>query len=88
LNSLYFNTKKDSINQVLTGLFTDSYFLKKLEEKESHENLRKSKISPSTNLINHVLSILRYKNMAGIRLEAKGRLTRRLTASRSVFKIK
>jgi hypothetical protein len=26
--------------------------------------------------------------MAGIRLEAKGRLTRRFTASRSVFKIK
>jgi hypothetical protein len=26
--------------------------------------------------------------MAGVRLEAKGRLTRRLTASRSVFKIK
>jgi hypothetical protein len=26
--------------------------------------------------------------MAGVRLEAKGRLTRRFTASRSVFKIK
>jgi hypothetical protein len=26
--------------------------------------------------------------MAGVRLEAKGRLTRRLTASRSIFKIK
>jgi hypothetical protein len=29
-----------------------------------------------------------HKDMAGIRLEAKGRLTRRFTASRSVFKIK
>jgi len=88
INSLAFNTKKDNVNQLLTDLFTDSCFLKELEEKESSNNFRKSKLSTSTNIINHVLSILKYKNMAGIRLEAKGRLTRRLTASRSVFKIK
>jgi len=87
LNSLGFNIK-DNVNQLLTDLFTDSYFLKELEEKEPYENFNKSKISSNTNLTNHVLSILRYKSMAGIRLEAKGRLTRRLTASRSVFKIK
>jgi hypothetical protein len=34
------------------------------------------------------LNSLNHKNMAGVRLEAKGRLTRRFTASRSVFKIK
>jgi hypothetical protein len=31
---------------------------------------------------------LKYKSIAGARLEAKGRLTRRFTASRSVLKIK
>ena len=42
----------------------------------------------SVNLMNFVLNSLKHKNMAGVRLEAKGRLTRRFTASRSVFKIK
>ena len=33
-------------------------------------------------------TILNYKNISGVRLEVKGRLTRRFTASRSLFKIK
>jgi hypothetical protein len=39
-------------------------------------------------LLNIILNTIKYKKIAGVRLEAKGRLTRRLTASRSVFKIK
>jgi hypothetical protein len=39
-------------------------------------------------LLNFLLKSLKNKSMAGVRLEAKGRLTRRFTASRSVFKIK
>jgi hypothetical protein len=35
-----------------------------------------------------VLNYIKYKSISGIRLEARGRLTRRLTAARSVFKIK
>lgn len=35
-----------------------------------------------------VLDSLKYKTMAGVRLEARGRLTKRLTASRSLFKVK
>jgi len=35
-----------------------------------------------------VLDSLKYKTMAGVRLEAKGRLTKRFTASRSVFKVR
>jgi hypothetical protein len=34
-----------------------------------------------------VLDILKYKRLSGVRLEAKGRLTRRYTASRSVSKL-
>lgn len=36
----------------------------------------------------YVVNKLKHRNMAGIRVEAKGRLTRRFTASRSVFKMR
>jgi hypothetical protein len=36
---------------------------------------------------NFVLFNLKHREMAGVRVEAKGRLTRRFTASRSVFKM-
>lgn len=39
-------------------------------------------------LDDYILYNLRHRKMAGIRVEAKGRLTRRFTASRSVFKLK
>lgn len=35
-----------------------------------------------------VINSLKYKFMGGVRLEGKGRLTKRLTASRSIFKIR
>jgi hypothetical protein len=62
----------------LTGLFITGNFTKKSEDQ----------IASKTNLLNNVLMLLKHKSMAGVRLEAKGRLTRRFTASRSVFKIK
>jgi hypothetical protein len=40
------------------------------------------------NLSNYVIFNLKHRKMAGVRVEAKGRLTRRFTASRSVFKMK
>ena len=84
----YFNMKIDSLNHLLTSLFTNSNFLKKLGENESYESYNKYKVNSNTNLINYILNNLRHKNMAGVRLEARGRLTRRFTASRSIFKIK
>jgi len=39
-------------------------------------------------LRNYILRSLKHMKMRGIRIEAKGRLTRRFTASRSVFKMK
>jgi hypothetical protein len=42
----------------------------------------------SISLKNYVLKSLKHLNLRGIRVEAKGRLTRRFTASRSVFKMK
>ena len=72
--------KRDHLNKLLLDLFNNSYFIK---EKEDTIDLNNSK-----SLIPFILNSLKHKNMAGVRLEAKGRLTRRFTASRSVFKIK
>ncbi|RYE15949.1 MAG: hypothetical protein EOP34_00800 [Rickettsiales bacterium] len=42
----------------------------------------------NNNLINSALHSIKHKINTGVRLEARGRLTRRFTASRSVFKLK
>jgi hypothetical protein len=73
-----FNVTKDSLNEILF-LFNNFNFF----STSNHifmENRR--------TLFNIILNTIKYKKIAGVRLEAKGRLTRRLTASRSVFKIK
>lgn len=41
-----------------------------------------------SNPLDLVISSLKYKTTAGVRLETRGRLTKRFTASRSVFKVK
>ena len=40
------------------------------------------------NIRRNIIDSIKYKNVSGFRLEAKGRLTRRHTASRSVTKVK
>jgi hypothetical protein len=57
---------------------------------KQHKGGKSNKFSVNTtiNLSNYVLNALKNKIIGGVRLEAKGRLTRRFTASRSVFKIK
>jgi hypothetical protein len=84
LNSLTLNTNKDLLDNVLLNLFYNSSFI-----NNGLENIPKSSISVKDgSLLNFFLSSLKHKNMSGVRLEAKGRLTRRFTASRAVFKIK
>jgi hypothetical protein len=72
-NSVY---NKDILHKLLLDLFQDANESSKIGNNNT------------SLLLNLILNSLKYKNMAGIRLEAKGRLTRRFTASRSVFKIK
>ena len=79
LDSKYYS--KDALNTLLLDLFNNySYVI----GKENNKNT----INKDNLLLNYILNSLKHKNMAGARLEAKGRLTRRFTASRSVFKIK
>jgi len=79
---------KDSINELLFGLLKKSNFFKKLEQYKEDNYFNKSKFNTTNSLLTNVLNSLKHKSMGGVRLEAKGRLTKRFTASRSVFKIK
>ena len=75
INNLHINmenSNSDILNKLLLELFYNSSL-----DRNNNKYLS-----------NIILNSLRYKNVGGIRLEAKGRLTRRLTASRSVFKIR
>ena len=73
---------KDPLNNLLLKFFP------------SAENLQKSVVKKgsvkncSISLKDYVLMYLKHIKVRGIRVEAKGRLTRRFTASRSVFKMK
>ena len=74
--------KKDNLNRLLLDIFYNYSFI------SIKSNEPENKVNTNNLLLNIVLNSLKHKNMAGARLEAKGRLTRRFTASRSVFKIK
>jgi hypothetical protein len=73
---------KDPLNNLLLKFFP------------SAENLQKSVVKKgfvknySISLKDYVLMYLKHIKVRGIRVEAKGRLTRRFTASRSIFKMK
>ena len=87
IDSLPLNTDTDNINSLLTGLFKANVFTNSLTTTSTNNNISNEILNKSS-LLNNVLLLLKHKSMAGVRLEAKGRLTRRFTASRSVFKIK
>jgi len=76
------NKKTKNINDRLQNLLLKFYPLA--------DNLKINVINRSKNvsLENSVLRSLKHLNLRGIRVEAKGRLTRRFTASRSVLKRK
>lgn len=90
-NSTMFNS--DALNELLHGIFTTSRTALSLNAKGNGllegKNLNKSDTysSSSTQQIN-VLDSIKHKAVFGVRLEAAGRLSKRLTASRSVFKLK
>ena len=73
---------KDPLNYLLLEYFPWSDNLKINVTKYSNI------ISNSISIDDYILSNLKHRKLSGIRIEAKGRLTRRLTASRSVFKMK
>src|SRR5208282_3935792 len=79
ITSMFTNDIKDSFNNLLLNYYPKSDSL--TIERESSTNR-------SISLEKYILKNLKHMKIRGIRIEAKGRLTKRLTASRSIFKMK
>ena len=75
-----FYTKSNYVNKDALNIIISKLFILKLENGNKNKK--------SINLNNHYLNSLKHKSMNGIRIEASGRLTKRITASRSIFKLK
>ena len=67
--------KNNNFNEILKELYNEIFF-----EKNLNKDYDK--------LYNILFNSIKYKNTRGIRLEAKGRLTKRYRADKSVFKVK
>jgi hypothetical protein len=81
ITSMFKNNANDPLSNVLLDCFP-------LADNLKANILKRSAKERSISLRNYVLTSLKHVKMGGIRIEAKGRLTRRFTASRSVFKMK
>lgn len=90
ISFMFKDDNKDPLNNLLLYFYpsADNVKIKKSsvlvrgKENEDIKGLR------SISLASYVRSWLKHMKLRGIRIEAKGRLTRRATASRSVFKMK
>ena len=68
----------DSLNNLLLNYFSSS-------NKLTIEDLYS--VEKSISLRDYIFRYIKHFRLAGVRLEARGRLSRRFTASRSVFKL-
>jgi hypothetical protein len=71
-------SKGDSLNELLSNYFSSGNNL----EIEDLYNVKRD-----ISLRDYVFRYLKHFRLGGVRLEAKGRLSKRFTASRSVFKL-
>ena len=80
INNMFDNktSKGDSLNELLSNYFSSGNNL----EIEDLYNVKRN-----ISLRDYVLRYLKHFRLGGVRLEAKGRLSKRFTASRSVFKL-
>ena len=83
VNSMFI---KDTNLDLLNNLLLD--FFSKTENLQIEIKKRSSIIKRPISLYKYIIRSLKHLKLAGIRVEAKGRLTRRFTASRSVFKMR
>lgn len=91
-------SSEDKLDGVLNKLYPSSFvhhyspFSKKItgHTQGSDLNRKNQKLDEKSSLMKSlsVLNIIKYKWVSGVRLEAAGRLTRRYTAARSVFKFR
>nr|YP_009240979.1 ribosomal protein S3 [Cairneyella variabilis]AMK09008.1 ribosomal protein S3 [Cairneyella variabilis] len=82
INNMFTNYDKDPLNNLLLDLFPSIYNLEITKKKRRYTR------NYSLSLTKYILNTLKQLRLRGIRIEAKGRLTKRLTASRSIFKVR
>jgi hypothetical protein len=82
IDNTVYNKTKDSLNNLLSGFFPPAETM-----VDKVKNRTSETISP-VSINDYVLKNLKHLKLAGVRVEAKGRLTRRFKAQRSVFKMK
>jgi hypothetical protein len=76
------NANSDLLNNLLLGFFPLT------SDLEIDIRKRSSIIKRPVSLYRYILKTLKHVKLAGVRVEAKGRLTRRFTAAKSVFKVR
>jgi len=82
------NFTSDSLNGLLQGFFPSTDTLQLDVQKRSSKSFMSSTIKLPVSVNDFVIKNLKHLKLAGVRLEARGRLTRRFTAERSVYKMK
>jgi len=82
LNRVLRLIKVSSIHTFLKDKISNSYF-NNYETLKMYSNLTGKKM-----IMKRIINSIKYKKISGVRLEAAGRLTKRLTASRSIHKLK
>jgi hypothetical protein len=79
---MFNNIDTDPLDNLLIRFFSP------IDSLEINIKKRLSIIKRPISLYKYIIRSLKHIKLAGIRVEAKGRLTRRFTASRSVFKMR
>ena len=86
-NNLYFNLMKGGLNHA--SIFSPDLNKKVFNIKDTSGWKKAVGYSYVAKKLSEIIfNSIKYKNMAGIRLEIKGRLTRRYRADRALFKVK
>lgn len=85
-NTLTINYKNDILHLILKEIFNIKNISNTLREKKSKETIIKRSMSIEKEKF--IYKTIKLGKIRGVRLEGKGRLTKRLTASRGVYKLR
>jgi hypothetical protein len=80
----------DNLDNLLKSLYKANLSIFSHKANKATENFSDvvASFSAYINIYNTIFNFIKYKNVSGIRLEIKGRLTKRYRADRSVFKLR
>lgn len=80
---------RDGVNKILNDLYLkDSILVSSSDQSKDLENISESKAIDNFRIRDIVLDNIKYKETGGVKLEVKGRLTKRYRADRALYKFK